>query len=189
MRNTFLEKIIIGKDVFLKSTPHELNHFKEFINKMDKFDVILDGLNVAYTAGLQHPKVLSGIVSTYSVLSKYNIFYLLQVAAVVSYFAEQNKKILVLGRLHMSNWPKSNWKYVLKHSTVFLTQNLSQDDPYLLYCALNSGKDTIIVTRDLMRGHKFLLKSPKLKVLFNRWLMQRQYQLLTVNALGKPIFR
>lgn len=89
----------------------------------------------------------------------------------------------------MNQWHKENWNYITQNSTVFLTKNISQDDPYLLYCALNSGKDTIIVTRDLMRGHKFLLKDPKLRILFNKWLSQRQYQLMKVTGPGKPIFR
>lgn len=107
----------------------------------------------------------------------------------VAHFVRQNKRILVLGRQHMKNWPLKNWDYITKNSTVFLTENISQDDPYLLYCALNSGKDTILVTNDFMRGHKFRLKSPKHKQLFSRWLSQRQYHIATVTAKGRPIFR
>lgn len=95
----------------------------------------------------------------------------------------------MLGRVHMNRWPKRNWEYITNNSTVFLTQNISQDDPYLLYCALNSGKDTVIVTRDLMRGHKFLLKDSKDKILFSRWLSMRQYQLIRVNNHYEPLFQ
>lgn len=107
----------------------------------------------------------------------------------MAYFVQQNKKVLVLGRQHMRNWPQKNWDYIAKNSTIFLTQNISQDDPYLLYCALNSGNDTIIVSNDLMRGHRFRLKSSKHKLLFSRWLSQRQYQIISVNSKGRPIFR
>lgn len=89
----------------------------------------------------------------------------------------------------MNKWPKKNWNYVLQNSSTFLTENLSQDDPYLLYCALHSGKDTIIVTRDLMRGHKFLLREVHLKTLFERWLAQRQHFLLYVKNDGTPVFK
>lgn len=89
----------------------------------------------------------------------------------------------------MNRWPKKNWSFITQNSTVFLTQNISQDDPYLLYCTLNSGKDTIIVTRDLMRGHKFLLKLPKHKILFDRWLSMRQYQLIRVDNKGTAHFK
>nr|XP_023014613.1 mitochondrial ribonuclease P protein 3 [Leptinotarsa decemlineata] len=173
LKDKLFKNVIIGKDVFVKTNPEELQKFTRFVEDMGKFDVVLDGLNVAYTAGTrQPPQVLSGMV-----------------AAVVSHFVNQNKNVLVLGRVHMNNWPRTNWRYINEHATVFLTQNISQDDPYLLYCALNSGKDTIIVTRDLMRGHKFLLKNPKDKILFNRWLTQRQYQFITIKNSNKPIFR
>lgn len=89
----------------------------------------------------------------------------------------------------MNQWPKYNWEFILQNSTVFLTQDISQDDPYLLFCALSSGKDTILITKDLMRGHRFRLKSSKHKTLFSRWLAQRQYQLIKINTLGRPIFR
>lgn len=107
----------------------------------------------------------------------------------VSYFVQQNKKILLIGRSHMKRWPSINWDYITANSTVFLTQNISQDDPYLLYCALSSGEDTILVTNDLMRQHKFRLNSRKYKMLFSRWLTQRQYQIKTVTAKFRPVFR
>ncbi|CAH1163414.1 unnamed protein product [Phaedon cochleariae] len=173
LKKKLFKNVIIGRDLFVKTNPAELRKFQNFINDMDCFDVVLDGLNIAYSAGTKHsPQVLSAMV-----------------AAVVSFFVNQKKKVLVLGRIHMNRWPKEHWGYVTNTCSVFLTQNISQDDPYLLYCALHSGKDTIIVTRDLMRGHKFLLKYPKDKILFNRWLSQRQFQLLRINEEGKPIFR
>nr|CAI5838402.1 unnamed protein product [Callosobruchus analis] len=172
LKEAILKNVIVGKNVFTKTDPDELERCKEFVLNMGSFDVILDGLNVAYSAGTRHsPMVHSALV-----------------AAVVSYFVKIKKRVLVLGRIHMDRWPRQNWGYVIENATVFLTQNLSQDDPYLLYCALHSGQDTIIVTRDLMRGHKFLLQSQSLKKNFNRWLSQRQWQLLRVTD-RKPIFR
>ncbi|RZC42647.1 mitochondrial ribonuclease P protein 3, partial [Asbolus verrucosus] len=173
LKNKIIQNVIVGKDVFNKTTSDELRKFKNFISTMENFDVVIDGLNVAYSVGAkQPPLVTSGLV-----------------ASVVSHFVNQGKKILVLGRNHMNKWPRQNWGYIRQHSTVFLTQDLSQDDPYLLYCALNSGKDTIIITKDLMRGHKFLLKNVHLKILFDRWLSQRQYQLVHVQDSGTPMFK
>lgn len=99
----------------------------------------------------------------------------------------------------MTRWPRDNWNYIKRNATVFLTQNISQvksclsfinfyskalfqDDPYLLYCALKSGKNTTVVTRDLMRNHKFVLKNRKYKVLFDRWLTQRQFMPLNCHT-------
>lgn len=89
----------------------------------------------------------------------------------------------------MQKWPQRNWNYVTENADTFLAQSLSQDDPYLLYCALNSGLNTIIVTKDLMRSHLFKLVDPRLKVLFNHWLMQSQYQLKYVDNRGRVFFK
>lgn len=59
----FLKNAVIGRDVFLKSNPEELNRFKEFIKGMDTFDVVVDGLNVAYSAGLNPPRILAARVN------------------------------------------------------------------------------------------------------------------------------
>nr|CAH7762887.1 unnamed protein product [Callosobruchus chinensis] len=173
LKSAVLEKIIVGENVFTRTDPDELRRFNEFVTNMGTFDVVLDGLNVAYSAGTRHSPVVHSAL----------------VAAVVSHFVNHNKRILVLGRVHMNKWPRKNWGYVTENATVFLTQNISQDDPYLLYCALQSGQNTIIVTRDLMRSHKFMLKSPSLKNNFNRWLNQRQWQLIRVDDHRGPIFR
>lgn len=82
----------------------------------------------------------------------------------------------------MERLPRHNWQYVKQNATVFLTNNISQDDPYTLYCGLHSGLNTIIVTRDFMRSHLYLLKDKHNKLLFNRWLKQSRYHLLHVAA-------
>lgn len=89
----------------------------------------------------------------------------------------------------MALWPKRYWYNITRNAKVFLTENLSQDDPYLLYCALHSGLNTVIVSRDLMRSHLFLLKNPQHKRLFNRWLTQSRYELLHVGDDGKVVFK
>jgi len=173
LKESFLKNAIIGRDIFIKSNPVEMQQFQDFVSKMGKIDVVLDGLNVAYSAGINKgPQVFSKMI-----------------AAVVSHFVKQNKSVLVLGRVNMTKWPKKHWSYITNHSTVFLTENISQDDPYLLYCALHAGKDTIIVTKDLMRGHKHVLKERKYKTLFNRWLSQRQYFLSHIDEQNKVTFR
>ncbi|CAG9770290.1 unnamed protein product [Ceutorhynchus assimilis] len=173
LKEVFFKNAIIGKDLFIKTNPDEMRKFQQFVNSMEQYDVVLDGLNIAYSTGVQKgPEVFSR-----------------KLCSVISHFRQQNKSVLMLGRVHMTRWPKNNWHYIKKNSSIFLTQNISQDDPYLLYCALHSGKNTIIVSRDLMRGHKFLLKERKYKILFNRWLSQRQYFLSYVDDNGKASFR
>lgn len=65
LKKEFFKSVVIGKNVFSKSTPAEVKRFEEFIEKMDKFDVVVDGLNVAYLVGSKQPaSVTSGFVST-----------------------------------------------------------------------------------------------------------------------------
>ncbi|KAK4886328.1 hypothetical protein RN001_002599 [Aquatica leii] len=173
LKKAIFKNVIIGSNVFYKTTPKEVDEFKWFVANMKKYDVIIDGLNVAYSVGTKHPS---------------HVFAFL-VKSAVQHFVLQNKTVLLLGRTHMQKWSKPNWSYVSKNADIFLTQTLSHDDPYLLYCALNSGKNTIIVSRDLMRNHVFKLNDIKLKILFSRWLLQCQYQLLHINDSGKVFFK
>lgn len=46
-----MENVVIGKNVFTKTTPDELKSFQTFIQGAGSCDVVIDGLNVAYSAG------------------------------------------------------------------------------------------------------------------------------------------
>lgn len=64
----------------------------------------------------------------------------------------------------------------------------SFDDPFVLEAAITSGPKTIIVSRDLMRGHRFLLEDPDLRDIFKKWQLSNQYQVHYVDKSGKVIF-
>lgn len=53
LRALFFANAIVGKDIFIKSNPEEMAHFKEFVANMAPHDVVLDGLNVAYSVGVK----------------------------------------------------------------------------------------------------------------------------------------
>lgn len=150
LKKKIIEKVIIGKNIFNRTNPAELDKFHNFIKEIENYDVVIDGLNVAYSSGTQKK------VSVSSAL----------LCSVVRYFVNQNKKVAVLGRSHMNKWPRQTWGYVEQNTKYFLTENISQDDPYLLYCALHCGPNAIIVSRDLMRSHRFLLKDAVDRKLF-----------------------
>lgn len=63
LSNTFIRSVMIRKDVFLKTTPDELNRFMSFIDKTVPYDCVIDGLNVAYSHGQQHAHMLAKNVS------------------------------------------------------------------------------------------------------------------------------
>ncbi|KAJ8719521.1 hypothetical protein PYW08_011696 [Mythimna loreyi] len=152
------ERLIVGSDLFLKTSPEELKRFSDFIEKTAPYDVVLDGLNVAYTVGPGNNMNKVKLLST-----------------VVDYFLRQNKKILLLGRQHMMNWNKRMMQHIMDNTSFFFTDNLTQDDPYFITAAILSGPQTDIVSKDLLRGHKFLLKEENLRLLFRRWQWQHQW--------------
>lgn len=101
------EKLIVGSDLFLKTSPAELKRFSDFVEKTAPYDIVLDGLNIAYTAGvgnnMNKVKVLNNVVE---------------------HFVGQKKKILLLGRQHMMRWNKRIMQQIMNNTSFFFTDNL-----------------------------------------------------------------
>ncbi|KAM9842306.1 mitochondrial ribonuclease P catalytic subunit [Aulostomus maculatus] len=158
LKHHILTDIIQGQDTFRRTTPKELNEFKSFVARRPPFDVVVDGLNVCALSTNKH----------------LNFSTLL---TVVSALSQQGMTVLVLGRRHMirqykllgnqSHQPNIYW---------FFTENISEDDPFLLYATLNSGNHCKFLTRDLMRDHKACLADETIRRLFFKW--QRGHQLV-----------
>lgn len=55
LRQNFAKKAVVGKNIFLKSTPEEIENFRTFLAKALPFDIVIDGLNVAYSRGRSDP--------------------------------------------------------------------------------------------------------------------------------------
>lgn len=45
-----MKNVVKGDDIYHKTTPKEWKEFEEVIQKSGPFDIVLDGLNVAYCA-------------------------------------------------------------------------------------------------------------------------------------------
>ncbi|KAI5101964.1 mitochondrial ribonuclease P protein 3, partial [Silurus meridionalis] len=168
LKRRVMEDVIEGQDVFNKTTPEELESFKSFVKKRPAFDVIIDGLNVA--------NITPKCVKSETLL------------AVVSEL--QGLNILVLGRKHMQhpsrNWNRHDMNQIKQKAHCFFTENISEDDPFLLYAALHSGNHCNFVSRDLMRDHKACLPDSATRRLFFKW--QRGHQLVLNNFIpGKKI--
>ncbi|XP_035437459.2 mitochondrial ribonuclease P catalytic subunit [Spodoptera frugiperda] len=154
------EKLIVGSDLFLKTSPEELKSFTDFVDKTAPYDIVLDGLNIAYGVGMAS--------------HTHKMKFLNQV---VDHFVRQNKKILLLGRQHMMRWNMKMMQQIMQKTKCFFTENVSQDDPYFITAAILSGPHTDIVSKDLLRGHKFLLKDESLIQIFKRWQWQHQWMI------------
>lgn len=48
LQERFLSNVMIGKNIFNNSSPQELKDFKDFIEITAPYDVVVDGLNLAY---------------------------------------------------------------------------------------------------------------------------------------------
>uniref|UniRef100_A0A182JGX5 Mitochondrial ribonuclease P catalytic subunit n=1 Tax=Anopheles atroparvus TaxID=41427 RepID=A0A182JGX5_ANOAO len=172
LKDAFLKAVLINKEIFNRTTPDELRRFRNFLQKTSPYDVVIDGLNVAFSAGNQ----------------KSPAAYAQQVAAVVRHYVRQKKRVLVIGRQHMDKWRSKEMKYIRENSFLFLTEDLSQDDPFLLYAALESGPNTDFFSRDLMRKHSFML-GDNFSVVFKRWQQEHQYSLLSILPDGRVMIK
>ena len=47
LKYAFLDPVLIGKNIFLKTKPTELESYINFLKKLDHIDIVLDGLNIA----------------------------------------------------------------------------------------------------------------------------------------------
>ncbi|KAL7379761.1 hypothetical protein ABVT39_005473 [Epinephelus coioides] len=161
LKDRVMTDVIQGPDVFKKTTPEELERFKAFVKRKPAFDVVIDGLNVA------------NISSDKSRQSE-------NLLAVVSELVGQGLTVLVLGRKHMLRpsraWDKHNMNVIQQKAHCFFTDNMSEDDPFLLYATLHSGNHCRFVSKDLMRDHKACLPAEATRQLFFKW--QRGHQLV-----------
>ncbi|XP_039112939.1 mitochondrial ribonuclease P catalytic subunit [Hyaena hyaena] len=163
LKGKIMRDVIDGGDQYKKTTPQELERFQNFVKCCPPFDIVIDGLNVAKT----FPKARESQV----------------LLDVVSQLAKQNLQLLVLGRKHMltqySRWRKDEMKKVQKQASCFFADNISADDPFLLYATLHSGNHCKFITKDLMRDHKACLPDAKTQRLFFKW--QQGHQLAIIN--------
>ncbi|XP_024617822.1 mitochondrial ribonuclease P catalytic subunit isoform X2 [Neophocaena asiaeorientalis asiaeorientalis] len=116
-----------------------------------------------------------------------------QLLDVVSQLAKQNLQVLVLGRKHMlkqnSRWRKDDMEKVQKQASFFFADNISEDDPFLLYATLHSGNHCKFITKDLMRDHKACLPDAKTQRLFFKWQQGHQLAIVSKHPGSKVTFQ
>ncbi|XP_004376569.1 mitochondrial ribonuclease P catalytic subunit [Trichechus manatus latirostris] len=163
LKENIMRNVIDGGDQYKKTTPEELKRFQNLVNNHPPFDIVIDGLNVAK----MFPKARESQV----------------LLDVVSQLSKQNLRLLVLGRKHMlkqySRWRKDEMEKVQKQASCFFADDISKDDPFLLYATLHSGNHCKFITKDLMRDHKACLPDAKTQRLFFKW--QQGHQLAIIS--------
>ncbi|XP_030308176.1 mitochondrial ribonuclease P catalytic subunit [Calypte anna] len=170
LRERIIKDVIHGTDTFRKTSPQEFEAFQTFVENRLPFDIVIDGLNVS------HIKLKK--------MQCENLF------DAVNYLAKGKTRVLVLGRKHMlsnsSNWRREIMKEMQSKADFFFAENISEDDAFLLYATLQSGKHCKFVTRDFLRDHKACLTDSLTRHLFRKW--QRGHQIVfSPSEGGKPI--
>lgn len=110
------EKLIVGSDMFLKTSPEELQKFLQFVERTAPYDIVLDALNIAYAVGKG---------SSDQRISALN--------NVADYFLEKNKKVLILGRKHMLKWHRGDLKKILDKTHSFFIDDMLVYKPILIF--------------------------------------------------------
>lgn len=101
------DKLIVKSDLFINTSPQELTRFLSFIEKTAPYDIIIDGLNVAFAAGDRH-----------------NVNRVNLLSVTVHHFKEMGMKIMLLGRKHMLRWPKRPMQFIMSNTDHFFTEDL-----------------------------------------------------------------
>ncbi|NXC37639.1 MRPP3 ribonuclease, partial [Penelope pileata] len=170
LRERIIRDVIHGTDTFRKTSPQEFEDFQTFVENRLPFDIVIDGLNVSHIMPRK--------------MQCENLF------EAVNCLAKNNARLLVLGRKHMltnsSNWKREIMKEMQNKAHFFFAENISEDDAFLLYATLRSGKHCKFVTRDFLRDHKACLSDSLTRHLFRKW--QRGHQIaFSPSSGGKHI--
>ncbi|NXC88998.1 MRPP3 ribonuclease, partial [Cercotrichas coryphoeus] len=173
-----IRDVIHGTDTFRKTSPKEFEAFQAFVESRLPFDVVIDGLNVSHIKSRK--------------MQCENLF------DAVNCLAKENARLLVLGRKHMltnsSNWKREIMKEMQNKADFFFAENISEDDAFLLYATLRSGKHCKFVTRDFLRDHKACLSDSLTRHLFRKWQRGHQIVLKKIKCFSslfsqQPAFR
>ncbi|CAL8113547.1 unnamed protein product [Orchesella dallaii] len=170
LQDHFFNRVLKSEDLFMNTTGEELQSYKTFIEETGPFDWILDGLNVSYC------KARSGN-SPAGVLWD-----------AVRHFNSQRGKILIIGRKHMMQWAVKYINRIRRNSRLYLINDDSEDDPFLIWATLKSGPRAKLISNDLLRNHSFRLQDPELGRLFKRWRLSQQLS-INVDNRGRTFLR
>ncbi|XP_031623922.1 uncharacterized protein LOC116341153 isoform X2 [Contarinia nasturtii] len=171
LQTEFMNNVVKGADIYQNTTPEEWDSFEQMIQKNGPFDIVIDGLNVSYQANLNNVQA-NGL----SKLSLSNDYYKspcsYSLADAAKQLIDEGRRVLVIGKKHMKVW--STMEDIRQIATVFLVENDSNDDIFLLYAAIYSGENACILTRDHMRNHKHAI-GEEYDELFKLWQQEHWY--------------
>ncbi|XP_078043126.1 mitochondrial ribonuclease P catalytic subunit [Augochlora pura] len=155
LKENIMEKLIIGRG-YMITMPREWTNFTKFLDTNGPYDVVIDSLNVLYTR-----------------INKVKRFNVDSLTNVLNHVQKLKKKALVIGKAHLRKYSvEKNYK---SRIDFYFVNDISKDDEFALYATVANGKDTILISNDFMRQHKFLLENVKLGAIFKKWQHTHQY--------------
>ncbi|XP_076659477.1 mitochondrial ribonuclease P catalytic subunit [Halictus rubicundus] len=155
LKKCIMQKLIVEKGYQI-TNPREQANFLKFLQSRKPYDVVVDALNVVYAR-----------------IAQQRFRYIDNLIHVLHHLHSQNKKILVIGKSHMIRHKKLD--QLKDIADFYFVENESNDDEFILLATVSSGKNTIFISNDFMRQHKFALNDPKVSILFKRWQHFHQY--------------
>ena len=136
-----IDFVIQKKDVYLKTTPLELQKFLTFLNKTDHFDLVVDQANVSYKPlGEKHRTNFNKSRNLYET---------------VKHFSDLGWNTLLVCRPEVRRFHHYRRLFDLPHVSLFIVDANTDDDLFLLLAALHSGEDTQFMTNDYLRQHLY----------------------------------
>ena len=133
--------VIKKKDVYLKTSPLELQKFLNFLKKTDPFDLVVDQANVSY-------KPMNQKLSNQFNKSR-NLY------DSVKHFSDLGWNTLLVCRPEVRRFHHYKKLFDLPHVSLFIVDANTDDDLFLLLAALHSGDDTQFMTNDYLRQHLY----------------------------------
>lgn len=172
----------------LNASQEESERFLKFLDALyqkDKkpIDVVIDGLNLSYRNTMGYNFHKQSITDDYQrTVRRHSVSSLTQVLVntiLRNDMLRRFKKIVVIGRTHMQNWPGLIDFFKKNNVYFFPSGEKSQDDLFQLYAATLNPK-TILITNDFLRDHLANLELES-RVLLERWIDTHQAWILNKN--------
>ena len=176
LKENIMSKLILKDDVYLSTNPSELRMFDAVLAKSGSYDIIVDGLNVCGLAGNNRNDDFKKEKDYYTKEKRIDMGYrrhqefILQ--SVLEKLNERGLKPLLIHRKYLKKY--RNIKEINKLCQYVILETTSNDDPFFIAAALNSGPKTYILTNDMLRQHNNGLEDPYLQRIFSYWQMLAQ---------------
>jgi len=171
LKDNIMSRLIVSDDIYQNSDPQELEKFDAVLTQKETFDIVIDGLNVCGLASQTVKKEDTWKERRVNRPQNHRTqeFILL---SVLKKLQEKGLKPLLIHRRYLEKF--RNFHEIKKLCQYVILDTTSNDDPFFIAAALNSGPKTYILTNDMLRQHNTNLEDGYLRRIFSYWQMLSQ---------------